>query len=311
MSFDSRAVISRTSRGIATLSIHRPDTSNALDAEVLSCLADAFHAAASDSFVDGIVIAGEERMFCCGVDLRFFLRQLEAEDLEPILEFTKAAHALFDSIDDCATPVVAAVQGLALGGGLELALACDRIVATPDARLAFPETGLGIYPALGGTQRAPRRLGVGMAKALVFTARELSASDARAIGLVDVVVEPGKLDEAVHELLEGDLGPPEPVLLRGAASTVARFFEHHSVEDIRTGRVATDGSDVLAGVVTAVRSKPPVALRIAERLIDDGFERPLHEGLHLELEHLMEVLGSPDALAGLAASDRDRSDSRR
>jgi enoyl-CoA hydratase/3-hydroxyacyl-CoA dehydrogenase len=310
MSFDARAVVSRTSRGIATLSIHRPDTQNALDAEVLSCLADAFHAAASDSFVDGIVIAGVGPAFCSGVDLRFFLRQLEAEDLEPILDFTRAAHALFDSIDDCATPVVALVHGLAFGGGLELALACDRIVATPDARLAFPQTGLGIYPALGGTQRAPRRLGVGMATALVFTAREVAGSEARAIGLVDVVADPGEIDEAVHSLLEGDLGSPEPVMLRGAASTVARFFEHHSVEDIRTGRVSTGGSELLEGVVTAVRSKPPVALRIAERLIDDGFDRPLHEGLHLELEHLVEVFGSPDALAGLAASDRGP-DSRR
>lgn len=306
MAHDSRVVLSETLRGIATLTVHRPERMNALDADVLARLADTFHAAASDPEVDGIVIAGSGNAFVGGADVQFFLRHLEARNLEPIVEFTKSAHALLNAIDDCPTPVVARVHGPALGGGVELALACDRIVAAPEATFGFPETGTGIYPGLGGTQRTPRRVGLGMAKALVFTGRVLDAAEALAIGLVDLVVPQERLDEAVRAWIEDGLPAPDPGVLRGEAAALARFFEHHSVEDIRTGRVGTGGSDVLERAVTQVRGKAPVALRIAESLIDDGFDRPLHEGLHLELEHLVEIFSTADALEGLTALGRQR-----
>jgi len=306
MVLDSRVVLSETLRGIATLTVHRPETSNALDPEVLARLADAFHAAASDPEVDGIVIAGAGTAFVAGADVRFFLRHVEARNLEPIVEFTKSAHALLNAIDDCHTPVVARVHGPALGGGVELALACDRIVAAPEATFAFPETGIGIYPGLGGTQRTPRRVGLGMAKALVFTGRVLDAAEAHAIGLVDLVVPQETLDEVVRGLIEDDLPAADPVVLRGEAAALARFFEHHSVEDVRTGRVDTGGSEFLERAVKQVRRKAPVALRIAESLIDDGFDRPLHEGLHLELGHLVEIFSMGDALEGLTALGLER-----
>jgi enoyl-CoA hydratase/carnithine racemase len=304
MQLDSRVVISETLNGIATLTIHRPESMNALDAEVVSRFADSFHAAASDPEVEGIVIASSGKTFVVGADVRFFLRYLEARELEPIVEFTKSAHALFNAIDDCPLPVVARVHGPAIGGGVELALACDHIVATPAATFAFPETGIGIYPGLGGTQRTPRRIGVGMAKALVFTGRELDADEARVIGLVDLVVSEQSLDRSVRTLIENGLPTPEAGVLRGDASVLARFFEHHSVEDVRTGRVDTGGSAVLERAVRQVRRGAPLALRIAERLIDDGLDRPLHEGLHLEIEHVVEIFSTADAVAGLTALGR-------
>ena len=306
MALDSRVVVSGTDRGIATLTLQRPEALNALDPELVARLADTFHAAASDPEVRGIAIAGAGRAFVAGADVRFLLRHVETRDLEPIVEFTKAAHALFDAIDDCPKPVVARVHGPALGGGVELALACDRIVAAPEATFAFPETGVGIYPGLGGTQRTPRRVGLGMAKVLVFTGRVLDAAEAAAIGLVDLLVPFEGLDEAIRRLVEDGLPAPAPGVLRGETAALARFFEHHSVEDVRTGRVETGGNAVLERLVTDVRGKAPVALRIAERLMDDGFDRPLDEGLHLELEHLVEVFSTSDALAGLTALGRAR-----
>ena len=105
-----------------------------------------------------------------------------------IAEFTRRGQALLRAFETCPKPVIARLQGLALGGGVELALACHQIIATPKATLAFPETGIGIYPGLGGTQRTTRRVGRGLAKWLVLTGQTVSAEEALAIGLVDAVV---------------------------------------------------------------------------------------------------------------------------
>jgi hypothetical protein len=109
----------------------------------------------------------------------------------------------------------------------------------------------------------------------------------------------------VRGLIERGPAAHERGVLRGEAASLARFFEHHSVEDVRTGRVDTSGNEDLERATSEVRRRSPVALRVAERLIDDGLDRPLHEGLHLELEHLVEVLGTPEALAGLAELGRE------
>jgi enoyl-CoA hydratase/3-hydroxyacyl-CoA dehydrogenase len=299
--FGFRHVRARTSDGVATLTIDRPDALNALNPIVIEQLTDAFHRAASDPDVRGIVIAGSGKAFISGADIRYFVRHIENGTVDRIVEFTKAGHALLDAIDNCHKPVVARVHGPALGGGLEIALACDRIVATPSATFAFPETGLGVYPGLGGTQRTTRRIGIGMTKALIFTGRSLDAEAALRIGLVDEVVTHDRLDRAIRNRIEQGLSEhPEPTFDAETAA-LAKFFEHHSIEDLRTGRVDPGDSEDLARAVRQVRRKAPVALRIAERLIDEGLDQPLHEGLHMELEHLVEVFGTHDAHEGLSS----------
>jgi len=299
--FEFHFVRADTHDGIATLTIDRPDAMNALNPTVVGQLTDAFHSAASDPDVAGIVIAGSGKAFIAGADIRFFLRHIENRTVNRIVEFTKSGHALLDAIDNCHKPVVARVHGLALGGGLEIALACDSIVATPGARFAFPETGIGIYPGLGGTQRTTRRVGIGMAKALIFTGRQLDADQARRIGLVDVVTPHDRLDETIRTLIDqGSTEHPAPTF-DGENAALAKFFEHHSAEDLRTGRVDPRGSEDLAKALRQVERKAPIALRIAERLIDEGVEHPLHEGLHMEIEHLVEIFGTDDAYEGLSS----------
>jgi enoyl-CoA hydratase/3-hydroxyacyl-CoA dehydrogenase len=229
------------------------------------------------------------------------MRNVEEKTVDRIVEFTKAGHALLDAIDNCHKPVVARVHGSALGGGLEIALACDRIVATPRARFAFPETGIGLYPGLGGTQRTTRRVGIGMTKALIFTGRQLDAEESKRIGLVDVVVPHDRLDETIRTMIERGLGEHQTPTFDGETAELAKFFEHHSAEDLRTGRVDPRGSENLARAIKQVEHKAPIALRIAERLIDEGFEHPLHEGLHMELEHLVEIFSTDDAYEGLSS----------
>lgn len=299
--FTFRWVKSETRDGVATLTVNRPDAMNALNEAVVQQLGPALAAAAADPEVDGIVISGAGKAFVAGADIRFFVRNIDAGDLDRIVAFTEAGHALLNAIENCPKPVVARLHGLALGGGVELALACHAIVAAPRASLAFPETGIGIYPGLGGTQRTTRRVGAGLAKALIYTGRTLTAEQAAEIGLVDEVVPFADLDSRIRELIEGGLPRrprPEP---SGEWATLERFFSAHPVDLLREGRAATSGDESLARAMKQVGFKAPVALRLAERLIDGGRELDLAAGLQLELDHLREIFGTADAYEGLSS----------
>jgi enoyl-CoA hydratase/3-hydroxyacyl-CoA dehydrogenase len=186
---------------------------------------------------------------------------------------------------------------MALGGGLELALACHAIVATPKASMSFPETGIGIYPGLGGTQRTTRRVGKGLAKWLVLTGETLNAMDALAIGLVDGVVP--------HEELDAEVAA---AIARGPRSVAARSKEvparYRAVAE-RFAEPGFPGSEVpgfrgpedplVAQAETRLATKAPIALRVAAELIDRGADLPLQQALELELVHLVEIFSTKDA----------------
>jgi len=312
------------SDGVARLVVDRPDSLNALNPAVIFQLHQAFRRALADAEVRGIVLAGAGRAFVAGADVSFFLRNLESGGLERIVAFTKAGHQLLDDIDRSPKPVVACVHGAALGGGLELALACDQILAAPQASLGFPETGIGLYPGLGGTQRLPRRIGVGLAKWMLYTAKILSAAEASAIGLVDQVVPVEELEgvafrfakERCFRGAKGDSaagaapGPGDAERLPSQSSgasiseehrALERFFATSRVEEFLSGRVETGGDPRLIGAVRRVRTKAPLALRFVEQFIEQGAALPLHDALPLELAHLEDLFRSADAREGLLA----------
>ena len=299
--FAFRLVRTQVHSGIATLTLDRPDAMNALNETVVSQLTAAFQAAAADPEVRGIVLAGTGKAFIAGADIRFFVDNIERGDLDRIGAFTRAGHDLLGMIDRCEKPVVARMHGLALGGGLELALACDRIVATPKAAMAFPETGIGIYPGLGGTQRTPRRIGSGLAKWLIYTGQMLSAEEALAIGLVDAVVPFEDLDAAVVEAMRSASASASPEQLLPKHAALAAFFERHSVSDLLTGHVDAVEDHPIAKAAERVKQKAPIALKRAEHLIEMSESASLEEGLAEELQHLVEVFGSEDARVGLAS----------
>ncbi|MBK8258968.1 MAG: enoyl-CoA hydratase/isomerase family protein [Polyangiaceae bacterium] len=287
--------------GIATLTVARPDAMNALNEEVVGQLRAKFDAAAVNPEVKGIVLAGSGKAFVAGADIRFFVKNIEAKDIDRIWTFTKHGQDLLTAIDQCSKPVVARLHGLSLGGGVELALACDYLIATPNATLAFPETGIGIYPGLGGTQRTTRRVGVGLARWLVLTGQTLGAEEARAIGLLDQVVPHAELDGAVKAaILQGvPAGRNKPVLGTKHAAMEA-FFAKNSADSLREGKADTGGDENLAKAMKRVGSKAPVALRLSEKLIDEGSKVSLAEGLAMELAHLHEIFSTKDAYEGLS-----------
>jgi enoyl-CoA hydratase/3-hydroxyacyl-CoA dehydrogenase len=293
-------VKSETKDGVATLTVNRPDAMNALNETVVSQLHSAFKSAAADPKVKGIVIAGAGKAFIAGADIRFFVRNIESGDLQRIVDFTKAGHALLHDIDTCAKPVVARLHGLALGGGLELAQACDILIATPRASFAFPETGIGIYPGLGGTQRPTRRVGVGLTRWLVFTGQTLSADEAAAIGFIDKVVPHEELDAACKSAIAEGIKPKSRPELGAKHLALEAFFAGNDAETLRQGKADTRGDEALAKAMKRVSFKAPIALRLAGKLIESGAPLPLEDGLAMELGHLKEIFSTKDAYEGLS-----------
>ncbi len=283
--------------------INRPDAMNALNPAVTDQLASALDMALAEA-EHGVVLGGSGKAFIAGADIKFFVDHLRADTFAQIQEFTERGQQLLGRIGAATQPVVARVQGLALGGGAETALACDWIVASPKASLGFPETGIGIYPGLGGTQRLPRRIGLPLAKYLVYSGQILGARQAQQIGLVDEVVPFGDLDAACATAAQRGKAPA-----RSAPVTCAHadwqplwdFFEQYSVDQILSGEADPCGVTVLEKAVKKMGHKSYNALKQAERLFDEGAALQLDAALKLELRDLAEVFAHADALEGLSA----------
>ncbi len=289
--------------GVAYVTINRPDKLNALDPETVEQLAARFDSAAGNDEVTGIVIRGAGKAFVAGADVQFFVDKIRAERLEDIVSFTTAGQALFRRIEACPKPVVCCLDGLALGGGGELALACHRIVATPRASMAFPETGIGIYPGLGGTQRLTRRLGVGLARYFIYTGAGMRAKDLEQLGIAHQLVGPNETGQALREAL--DASERQPAVARAALSedqrTLSEFLESQSSQALLSGKVEVPESLTGLKLLKKIAFKAPLAIRLTEELTGIAAEGDLGAGLDAELAHLEEIFGSKDALEGLSA----------
>uniref|UniRef100_A0A7J2TIP8 Enoyl-CoA hydratase/isomerase family protein n=1 Tax=Archaeoglobus fulgidus TaxID=2234 RepID=A0A7J2TIP8_ARCFL len=180
--------------GIATL--NRPEKLNALDTKTREELKEIVDRAEKEVRV--LIITGSGKAFAAGADVNELIQR------DPIraIEATKLGSELFSRIEELEIPTIAAINGFALGGGLELAMACDIRIASDKARFGQPEINLGIIPGAGGTQRLPRIVGIGMAKKLVFTGEIIDAREALRIGLVEEVVEHERLMERAKEIAE-------------------------------------------------------------------------------------------------------------
>lgn len=186
-------------KNIGIISMNRPEALNALNSETLSDLSTAAKALSDDPEVGVIIITGMgEKAFVAGADIK------EMKDMTP-LEARKFMHfgqSVFNEIDNLPKPTIAAVNGYALGGGCELALSCDMILASEKAKFGLPEVTLGIHPGFGGTQRLPRLIGSAKAKELIFTGEMIDANEALRIGLVNKVVPPENLMDVAKALAQ-------------------------------------------------------------------------------------------------------------
>jgi len=169
---------------LAVLTMNRPKALNALNDQTLDELERLFTAIEKDREVLGVILTGEGRAFVAGADIS----QMSGYGVEEGRLYSDRAQKLFNKIEILEKPVIAAVNGFALGGGCELAMSCDIRIASEQAIFGQPEANLGLMPCFGGTQRLPRLVGTGIAKELIYTCRQVKAQEAKEIGLVNKVV---------------------------------------------------------------------------------------------------------------------------
>lgn len=202
--------IEEAREGVYLLTINKPASLNALDTAVLGELAAVVEDLRTNESVKVLVLTGKGRAFVAGADIS------EMVSKNPIdgLEFGRLGASVFRAIEQLPFPVIAAVNGFALGGGCELAMACDIRLASAKAKFGQPETGLGIIPGFSGTQRLPRLVGPAKAKELIYTGEIIKADEALRIGLVNGVTEPEALiDEALAMAEKIALQPRQAVAL--------------------------------------------------------------------------------------------------
>jgi enoyl-CoA hydratase/carnithine racemase len=188
--------VARTAPGVAQLTINRPERRNALNIEVKDRIAHAVEALGADPSVRVIVITGAGRAFVAGTDVA------EMESLSPVEHTLKVTDRMFSVLRSCPKPLIAAVEGYALGGGCELALCCDIIIASERARFGQPEILLGVIPGAGGTQRLLRAVGRYQAMRLLLTGKHVYAGEALSMGLVSEIAPEGKALETATEMAE-------------------------------------------------------------------------------------------------------------
>jgi enoyl-CoA hydratase len=205
---------------VATLTVARPDRLNALSPEVMADLTDAVsEVAAKAHAIRCLVVTGEGKAFVAGADIAAMQNMTPGE----ASDFASRGHQLGAALEALPLPVIAAINGFALGGGCELALACDFAYASDKAKLGQPEVKLGVIPGFGGTQRLLRRVGVGVARELVYSGMMIDAHEALRIGLVNRVFAHDELLPKTYEVARtiAEMGP----LAVGAAKRVIREGE--------------------------------------------------------------------------------------
>ena len=227
MAFEN--ILCEISDGVATVTVNRPDKLNALNAAIIGELDACFTELGADPGARALIVTGAgEKAFVAGADIGE-LADMSAPAAQSLAE---RGQSLMDRIENLGKPVIAAVNGFALGGGCELAMACTFRYAGASARLGLPETGLGLIPGYGGTQRLPRLVGPGRALDLILTGRMVGAEEAVQLGLVNRVVPAEGLQEAAGELA-GTILKRGPLAVRAALEAVRGGLQNTLAEGQR------------------------------------------------------------------------------
>jgi enoyl-CoA hydratase/carnithine racemase len=225
--YQFQTIIYEKKNNVAWITLNRPDKLNAQNAQMRAELMQALQDATKDDSIRVIVITGAGRAFSAGADISEF-PALTPADLVKRAEVIR----LYELIRNTPKPVIAAVNGLALGGGCELAMACDIIIASEDAQFGQPEVRVGVIPGGGGTQILPRLVGEKIAKEMIFTGKFISAQEAYRLGMINRVVPKEKLMEEVNNLVN-ELLKQSPIILAFAKMAINRSLETTLSEGLR------------------------------------------------------------------------------
>lgn len=288
---------------IAYITINRPEAMNALNEAVVRQLEEKFTEAESNPDIKGIVIQGAGKAFVAGADIRYFIHNIKNNHLDDTAAFTRRGHELLLRIENSTKRTIAVLDGLSLGGGSELALACQAIVATSAGSMGFPETAIGIFPGLGGMLRTARQIGPELAKYYVFTGKTISAQDAYDLGIVSKITTIQDLEKAILEICDGPIPdkyrsrkPPERF------AELAKVCSSDNVKALLAGLKPKGVSgDLAEKTLKIVSRKAPLALLKADELIDAQQKVTIPEAIELELGELIYMFSTEDALTGLSS----------
>lgn len=214
-------IILEKEENLAILYINRPAALNALNKDTLKEIREAISVVAEDSSISGLIITGAgNKAFVAGADIAF-MQPLSAAEARA---FASYGEATFRMIELMEKPVVAAINGFALGGGCELAMSCDIRIASENSLFGQPEVGLGVIPGFGGTQRLPRLIGEGRAKELIYTADTINAAEAYRLGLINHVYPPEELMDQAKKLVK-KIASKAPLAVAYAKYTIGRGIQ--------------------------------------------------------------------------------------
>tara|TARA_B000000532_G_scaffold162306_1_gene130844 strand:+ start:635 stop:2701 length:2067 start_codon:yes stop_codon:yes gene_type:complete len=296
---------------VATIRINRPEAMNALNEVVVEQLGNALDSLNSREDIKTIVLDGAGKAFVAGADVKFFVDKIQDDSFPDIYEFTARGHEVLNKLENSDKTTIALTTGLALGGGLELALACDYRIGTRRSQFRFPETSIGIYPGLGGTQRTPRICGIEAARFAVLAGNFLDAGSAASFGLLTHLVDPSEVEQTVSAISSSgkpsNKYPARPTdSSHPAAAFALEFYNDANMESLAVGN-CPEGFDpedkMVSRQLKSLSRTAPIALSMASDLLNDAVLTGdnLQQGLALELERLDDIFASSDALEGLSA----------
>ncbi|MBW2151180.1 MAG: 3-hydroxyacyl-CoA dehydrogenase/enoyl-CoA hydratase family protein [Deltaproteobacteria bacterium] len=295
-------------KDVAYITLNRPEAMNALNEQVVNQLGERFAEAEENPEVRAIVFRGAGKAFVGGADVRYFVEKIKLNQIQDIVDFTRKGHGLLLRVENSDKLTIALLDGLSLGGGSELALACQAIIATAAGSMAFPETGIGIYPGLGGMFRLASQVGVDLAKYYILTGATLGAADLKELGIVKKLVEPHEVESTVRALLFED--KPEKYRLRNIPERfkpLQELFKGHHTDMFLRGELPESVDPALGErTLKYLGYKAPLALRVANEIMDAQAGKPIADAIEIELDRLSEIFKTADALEGLLSVGRKR-----
>ena len=293
---------------IAYITLNRPEAMNALNETVVAQIAKRFDEAEKNPDVTAIVIQGAGKAFGAGADIKWFVDKIKADRITDIVEFARKGHELLLKIENSEKLTIALLDGLSLGGGSELALACQAIIATPAGSMGFPETGIGIFPGLGGMLRMARFAGPELAKYYVFTGAPISAEEAQALGIVTRLVATAEVESTISALIsEGKPDKYRPREIPEVFKPLARVCSSENVARLLAGKQPEGIPDDLAAKTAKIIGyKAPLALKLADEIIDQQISKSIGEAVEIELGRTKEIFSTTDALEGLSSLGRKK-----
>ena len=303
--FEFKLIDLEVTSGVASITFNRPEAMNALNEEVISQLTELWKGLEAEPSVHTAILRGSGKAFVAGADIKFFVDKIEDNKIDDIREFTERGHDLLNAIESSRINTIAVMSGLALGGGLELAMCCNhRIGVEGKTMLRFPETGIGIYPGLGGTQRSVMIAGVECARYSIIAGNWLDSNLAFSMGYLTDVVDYSGLEKAISDIANGKVDhPSHSYLPRNPEDILIKQIMEVYGDDWQS-RLMGPSSELSPFEVRQskfIGRNAPVSVKMASELIDIAYksrEDPT-AGLQLELDGLDTIFSTKDALIGL------------